>query len=42
MSKGIHLPQIINDIGWKPLTFVYIHTDILHFRELICQWQFDL
>ena len=29
---------ITNDIGWKPVTFVYIHTGIIHFRELIYQY----
>ena len=29
---------IADDIGWKPVTFVYIHTGIIHFRELICQY----
>ena len=29
---------ITNDIGWKPVTFVYIHTGIIHFRELSCQY----
>ena len=30
---------IADDIGWKPVTFVYIHTGIIHFRELICQYR---
>ena len=32
---------ITDDIGWKPVTFVYIHTGIIHFRELSCQYQIE-
>ncbi len=29
---------ITDDIGWKPVTLVCIHTGIIHFRELSCQY----
>ena len=30
--------SVADDIGWKPVTFVTIHTGIIHFQELICQY----
>ena len=30
--------SVANDVGWKPVAFICIHSRIIHFRELICQY----
>ena len=33
---------VANDIWWEPVTFVSIHSRIIYFRELICQYHKDI
>ena len=32
---------IADDIGWESVTFISIHPEIIHFRELSCQYHLD-
>ena len=36
IESKIKPDSVADDIGWKPVMFVYIHTGIIRFQELIC------
>ena len=35
----IHPDGVTDDVRWKSMTFVGIHPEIIHFRELSCQYR---
>jgi len=42
-SPGIYSPEFDapepDDVGWESVAFVCIHPEIIHFRELSCQYR---
>ena len=42
VESVIHPDGVTDDVGWESMTFVGIHPEIIHFRELTCQHPINL